>query len=288
MPDSRSKEFRHVLITRFNVPMVGDYSPTQQPGDRGITTEWLTHRFGFFERFCLPSVHGQTCQEFVWLVFFSDRTPAEFRERISAHAANWPVLRPVFVDAFDDETLRAQIKGNEFADAPWLITTRLDNDDALAVDFIAGVQKEFSPSHRIVLNFPFGFGWRDGRVYLDRQRSNPFTSLIEKTGEMMTIYSQDHRYLEQIAELRQLKTPPMWLQVIHNWNVENRLRGVRWPVSAARKRFALDESAWGRDHFLEFAREQICNVLEIAKSKGVGRVMKEFRGALAAHKKAAK
>ena len=43
----------HLIVTRFNLGMTDPV--------------WLEHRFGLFERFTLPSIKAQTCQEFWWL-----------------------------------------------------------------------------------------------------------------------------------------------------------------------------------------------------------------------------
>ena len=268
--------FHHVLVTRFNVPLVLDISPRAQPVNRGLSAEWLEHRFGLFERFCLPSVRTQTCQKFTWLVWFDEKTPAPFRERIEKHAATWPVLRPCFVPNFDTSRLLQEITRECAAPEPWLLTTRLDNDDAIATDFMATVQKHVSPAQRNVINFPLGFSWSDGRVYLDRQRSNPFTTLVERAEGAMTIFSSDHRYLEKVAELKQVKAPPMWMQVIHDRNVCNQVRGVRWPVGTAKKRFALEASVWGADRPAQFLSESVRGVIGLARQKGVARVAREI------------
>ena len=274
--------FSHALATRFNVPMTLDVAPEDQPVNRGLDPVWLEHRFELFERFCLPSVRAQDCQNFKWFVYFDVRTPDVFRSRIEKHAAAWPLLRPKFVAAFDTGLLLRHIS-EEFATVrPWLITTRLDNDDAIALDFIATVQKNFVPSQRTVLNFPLGFSWQDGRVYLDRQRSNPFTSLVEETEQAITILSSDHRYLESIASLKQVKIHPMWMQVIHGRNLCNQVRGVRWAVRSARKRFAVDRSAWGSDRPVQLIAESVRGMAAIAREKGIGRVAHEIRNVLAA------
>ena len=38
----------------------------------------------------------------------------------------------------------------------WLLTTRLDSDDAIARDFMAAVQREFIPTDGLFVDFPRG------------------------------------------------------------------------------------------------------------------------------------
>lgn len=65
--------------------------------------------------------------------------------------------------------------------APYLITTRIDSDDAMAVDFMAAVQAQFGRQERLFVNFTRGVQIdRTGAVYRSDVLSNPFVSLIER------------------------------------------------------------------------------------------------------------
>ena len=74
--------FKHFILTRFNLPI---FQP--KVGEKKVShldEEYLNYRFDLFERFCLPSVKGQTCQDFRWFVLFDAATPAVFRNRIGS------------------------------------------------------------------------------------------------------------------------------------------------------------------------------------------------------------
>jgi len=63
-------EFRHYILTRFNT---GLYRRTE-----GLTVspdEWMEHRLRLFTSLTLPSIRGQSCQDFTWLVLMDRRTP---------------------------------------------------------------------------------------------------------------------------------------------------------------------------------------------------------------------
>ena len=65
--------FQHFLLTNFNVRL-----PKFSQDGNGLsvlTEEWLEHRLMLFERFCLPSVLGQTNLGFTWLVRYDDTMP---------------------------------------------------------------------------------------------------------------------------------------------------------------------------------------------------------------------
>lgn len=128
-------QYHHVLFTRFNVRWTDAYPyPGHDPA-------WLRDRFVLFERFCLPSVRAQSCQDFTWLVFFDTETPEPFRHRINEYAKELPVFVPVFVPKFSVDVLTEALGDRQYLAREYLVTSRLDNDDALAANYMARVQK---------------------------------------------------------------------------------------------------------------------------------------------------
>lgn len=68
-----NSQFKHFLITRFNLPNKGwqqdkNNNPVQNE-------EWLDYRIQLFETYCLPSIMHQTCKDFVWFVYFDVNSP---------------------------------------------------------------------------------------------------------------------------------------------------------------------------------------------------------------------
>ena len=129
-------DFVHVILTRFNLATPGRESAIRnQPG-------WLAGRFELFERYCLPTLaaqRGVSAGGFRWIVYFDDGTPEPFRARIEAcrRVADFhPFFTPIFPGEQWGISARAVLAAEGRA-APWLLSTRLDNDDGLAVDFVA-------------------------------------------------------------------------------------------------------------------------------------------------------
>ena len=265
----------HFLLTRFNVPMVLDVAPKDQPGDRGITPEWLTHRFDLFERFCLSSVKAQQGAEFRWLIYFDERTPEPFRERALAAARLFPSLEPRFVRAFELPVVAEELRARMPPGCNRLITSRLDNDDAIRGDFMASVQRAAGGETSAVINFPVGFSFVEGRLYLDRQRSNPFTSLIEKPETARTIFAIDHRYLGDVAPVRQHHIGPAWMQVIHGRNLCNQVRGIRTGSRGVAARFNLDPALLRDDSALQVLAEKMSGLARIGREKGFRWIARE-------------
>jgi hypothetical protein len=221
--------FKHIILTRFNLRWITDEPP-------GV--DWLRHRFKLFDRFCYPSVYGQVNQNFKWLVFFDEHTPSEFREMIAAYA-EWDNFIPVYVAGFDKSLVRERLSAF-LGNASHLITTRLDNDDAICKDLIDTVQINFRQQDFEFINFTYGFVWSKHNVYLSRQKSNPFISLIESAHKYRTVWCENHVTLSSLGNIRQLVTPPAWLQVIHNRNVCNEVQGVLQSPTNLYERFSIN------------------------------------------------
>lgn len=208
--------FKHCVLTKFNIKL-------GQELQSGLKRSWLEHRIKLFSTFCYPSLRYQSCQDFTWLVLFDSHTPEVFKDIIRQYA-KWSNFIPVYVDAY--EMPRHAISTLLSPSVRYVITTRIDNDDALAKDYIENVQKQFSGQSFQFVNFTRGYIWNDGLIYIDEQPSNPFISLIEKRDDFKTVWCIDHTRLKEIGEIREVFSEPSWIQVVHGKNVSNRSRGV--------------------------------------------------------------
>jgi hypothetical protein len=207
--------FRHLIMTRFNMRI-------EQCEPRGL--DWLDHRFAIFERFCLPSVRSQTNQNFDWLVFFHPDMPAAYQARVRAYS-EWHALRPLYFRAVFDLAM-VQAVANEMAQGfSHLITTRLDNDDAICRTFVDSIQRRFEEQDFEFLNFTNGYIWKDGKLHPARHFSNPFVSLVERAENCSTVYCRNHLELDHVGPIRQIPDDAAWLQVVHGRNLSNQAWG---------------------------------------------------------------
>lgn len=219
------------VLTRFNI----HHDATTAEGDA-----WLRARVDLFERFTLPSMRAQTAPPDRWLIYCHSLagSPAWFRER----AATWdiPWLEPVWLPTLDQAELTATVFERLPEGAEQVITTRLDNDDAVARDFCqqiraaAGAEREF-------INFPSGAQYADGKLYRRADPSSPFLSFVEPAGPgLATVYIVGHDRASEAAPVRQVATHPMWMAVIHGRNLVQQVSGVRVPPGSVLQHFALD------------------------------------------------
>lgn len=171
---------------------------------------------------------AQTLRDFDWLIYFDEATPASFRDRIRC-AQSRVGFEARFVGPFTANIAAADVAARVRADDGIVVTSRLDNDDAVAANFLARVREEAARvALGTVINFSNGLALREGRLYSARDGSNPFTSLVESAGApIRTIWSARHHELGTHWHLHQADGAPAWLQVVHSENVSNRIKGVR-------------------------------------------------------------
>jgi hypothetical protein len=217
---------KHVFLTRFNVASPGREEQIRlRPG-------WLESRLALFTAYCLPSVAAQTITSFEWLIFFDKDTPVAFQDEVSALTRIFP-FRPVYTDMVHVGNVGSMI-GPLFGAEEWLLTTRLDSDDAIEVMFVERLRDALTFGGTQVYNFRHGLVYsveRQNRLYSHVDESNAFASLLEPArGAVKTIWGEWHTNLDRLGKVNQILGGAAWMQVVHGGNISNRVRGVRVPV----------------------------------------------------------
>ena len=208
-----------------------------------------------FEIYCLPSVVGQTCQEFSWILLVDEDTPAEYREKIKSYRSICPrihfvgvkpqyafrfadIFRQVVIADLQKKRSEAELQREDCQEGDLCLTTYLDNDDCIARTFVEKVQAEclnfhLQPNEKRFLSFDYGL-----QLFTDMQHlatrihypNNHFLTLAEslpkQVASIRTCYGfGSHFLLEKrgLAEVYHIndKRHPMWVEVIHEENVDN-------------------------------------------------------------------
>lgn len=214
----------HVLLTRFNLPSVGAESIVRAKDG------WLRARIELFRRYCLPSVLGQTRQDFKWIIYLDPQSP-EWLVSVMDDLNHRGTFTPIYRAEVGRTELLGDLRLVSGAHHRELLTTNLDNDDGLAADFVERLQAAGSYGTRSALYLTNGLITSGSALYLRRDRSNAFCSVREDWEAARTCWSDWHNLLGQSMNVRELGGAPAWLQVVHGSNVSNRLHGKR--VSAA-------------------------------------------------------
>lgn len=225
-------DFDHVVLTRFNVRLTGMEGSA-------ASEAWLRERVTRFERDCIPSFKSQTVQSFTWILLVDADSPPwlEPALRTATDSLSMPVFVRSVAGVLDERKLANVV--SEFSTSAFLLTSRVDNDDIIARDFIEVVQSSFIPRHRVVLDVPRGAQVEDGRFYLRCYRLGPFISYIEETAHSMaTVLRDAHPSMADHGEVHVVPGgEPLWLQVLHGSNFANHVEGWRADPAPYRQRF---------------------------------------------------
>lgn len=209
----------HIFLTRFNIPSSG--------AERFVRAQdgWLEQRARLFETYCLPSMMNQTAENIRWVIYFDPQSPAWLQRRIdgwSSGGAFTPVYRTSLCSAEVISDLRATV-GHP---APRLLTTNLDNDDGIALDFAERVQgAAANRRQRTALYLSNGLILSGDRLYLRSDKHNAFCSVIETWDDPGSCWADWHNMLKNTMQTESVSGPPAWLQVVHGGNVSNRVHG---------------------------------------------------------------
>ena len=220
-------ELQHFILTRFNLLLWNK----AKDGQNVRTTEWLEHRFLLFERFCLPSLKNQTCQDFDWIVLFDSMTPDIFKARIAGYQKEFPRLIPIFVESKNGRYF-AKIFKMEMVRrlcSKRVVSTYLDNDDALTVRFVEDIQLRVrSLSDGTFIFYDEGYQYFKDEKYMMQLSfpKNHFVSVVEESNPnaMKGVFGYgSHYYINKIegVKIEHVKGLRMWCEVVHDKNVMN-------------------------------------------------------------------
>lgn len=215
--------FKHIIMTRFNLATPGKESQIR------TQVGWLEGRFHLFETYCLPSIAAQRNMSFDWIIYFDVDTPDIFKARISKLQKIFP-FHAYYTPLFRSEGWSRSLRETYPLTQKFLLTTRLDNDDALAIDYTERLHQSVRDNafELGAYNFRNGLICEAGALYKIDHPKNAFFSWLDlSAGDLRPAPSIQHMRLDDFGPVHQIEGAPGWLQVVHETNVSNKTRGNR-------------------------------------------------------------
>jgi hypothetical protein len=231
------------VLTRFTMP-----SPNSRLKggfvDEQRFKEWCINRCKIFKRICLPSILKQNSRPSGWFLIFDSRYLEETREALEA-INNYDWIIPIIVNGNEKVPTMREL----FTDAilkrldpltEYVITVRLDNDDALSYLYCEAVeqyvQSVFCKKLKLefIISFPYGVQWDDKEMTLLVKNNSAFLAYVEsaelvRQKKAILVTACNH---SEVYKNRDVKTPitlfPMWLQYVHSENVINFKDKISW------------------------------------------------------------
>ncbi len=233
--------FEQILITRFNIP----HRPTNTHLYAGGKNSWMAHRIRIFEKYCLPSVMGQTIfSDFKWFILIDDETPMEWMKYFGNYKSVMPNI--IYIPRYhgEDDTPWIERVASHLDGKEYLISSRLDNDDVIHRDYLKTV-REFFPQEPLLVRFPKGYTlWenKDLAADYDNYGWGSFVNMIEKVkGLPKTAGFTEHGKIDQkFGAPVEYVDKKFWIQIIHGRNLGNRMMGkATVPMENIKKEFSL-------------------------------------------------
>lgn len=226
--------YRFFILTRFNIRLWNK----DKKGQPTLTDKWLAQRFELFEQFCLPSIKKQSLQNFKWIVLFDADTPSFYKEKIERYKSECTSFFPCFVPEKEGRSFVRIFKKcilQEIEKGDVIITTYLDNDDALRYDYVETIRK-MAPnvSDKTFISFRYGLQSYTELNIATRvsYRKNHFICLVEKyenPHDIRTVFGYGShinvgKYKGTNVLLIETPEKEEWLELVHSSNMDNDVR----------------------------------------------------------------
>lgn len=221
----------------------------------------MEERFAHFEAICLPGLMAQTDPDFVFLVLVGTSLPPAYRARLEALLAGFPQARIVARPSGPHRAVCQSVLNDVRDMAEPCLQFRHDDDDAVAVDFVATLRQAAEDvlpllaRHRLV-----GFDWNRGYVARPDAQGlcaeecvTPFWGVAQamavQAGVRQCIMNFGHNKILRFMPTLSFTDRAMYVRG-HNEHNDSRQKGHVKPVSLPRldaatetllhERFAID------------------------------------------------
>jgi hypothetical protein len=216
--------YQQFLVTRYNV----EFEAAAEAGVDPFSSGWLQHRDKLFQRYCVPSVRNQVHRDFDWFVMFHPDTPRQYLDAIDGIGI--AILARTTREA-------TEIIQRDYIQSETVIASRIDNDDAIAPDFMhrvratvdAALNSGFADGQDFAVSFCNGIvvhapsqKWRPRSAI-----SPPFLTLVEHLPAGKSWRSPlgvSHVEVPELFPMMSLNNKaPMWAFIVHERNISNQV-----------------------------------------------------------------
>jgi hypothetical protein len=267
----KEADMQAIGICRFSYPAIGGFQVMHETAPERAAylyaPDRMEDRFRTFQAFTLPALRAQTDPDFTFVIVVGDDLPVNYGNRLWDLVQDIPQVvireyppgphRDVCKDAINS------VRDHDSA----TLQFRLDDDDAVAVDFIARMKQEgtarldeLKGKRHIAIDF------RDGYIaspaadgIIATQTSNPFmTAALAVAFEprvRSTVMNYSHVKLGNFMPCFAVHGDRMYVRGHNRWNDSRQGDGIQpetlTPLTAETRqifndRFAIDEAAVAR------------------------------------------
>lgn len=229
----------HYILTRFNLYLWRK----DKNGDTFDRHAWIDERIALFQQYTLPSLAGQTCQDFTWILLLTeDEGETRMHDKVAEWQRQCPQIKPIWVPKehgiyFSHYFKTAVIddvkdKESQSLENLSVLSTYLDNDDVIANDYVATVQSMSETiSGNCFISFDYGVQYFTQlgiatRIFYPNNHFMTYVEHPQEGGKIMTCFGYGSHFLlekKNLARVSHVKSNDhlMWMEVVHQDNVDN-------------------------------------------------------------------
>ncbi len=218
------REFRHYILTPFNLHLYSERREAQLASARLTPDEWMDHRLELFGDYTLPSIAGQSCKDFTWVVMLDENTSPRHRNILDA--MKFPNLRLCYRNTEKrDTSFLTEFEKGDYD----LITTRIDNDDAFQKDVVQSLHDRYRRKAECdqpwAMMFLYGYilDADSGEMYKVSHATNNCPTMVENSQSPKTILYLKHNEVPTELPTDYITDKPSWLMVVHSQNISNQM-----------------------------------------------------------------
>lgn len=259
-----------ILLCRFSYPAEGGFQVDHDTVDARraylYDPDRMALRFQLFEHFCLPSLKAQTDPDFSFVVLVGSCLPALYLNRLETLLADLPQAKIVSRDPGPHRLMCQSVlnAARKHINKPCL-QVRHDDDDALAIDFVARLRKAAKDCKALTQeNRLVGFDWNRGYT-LRASKTAPFEitetvtpylgvaqAVAVQGGVKQSLMNFAHSRINRFMPTVTFTAQPMFLRAYHHGNDSRQGRKVSTPdfvtptvdhIETLHRRFALTADA---------------------------------------------
>ena len=135
-------------MVRYSVSAASSFPDRPNVNHKVFEDPYFSERLAMFKGITLKSFAGQTCKDFVLLVYHSAEMPEDKKAIFYELEKQYPFMRNVFIDG-------AKIELPEDLKRQRLMTFRIDNDDGMPVDFVSRLKDIYESNNPYYDNVAF-------------------------------------------------------------------------------------------------------------------------------------
>ncbi|PLS19825.1 glycosyltransferase [Neptunicoccus cionae] len=222
-------------ITRFSFATIGGFQIQHDTLEDHIAylygKQRMEERFAYFEHLCLPALRRQTHPDFTLAVLACSEMPAQYLDRLKDLLADLPQARLFVRPPANHRAVMEEVIGQcKQENAEWIAHFRMDDDDAVALNFIEDVHDLFPRlrpmaelKQQLGLDYTNGYALRKGAKGLEintRQKANwtPAQVIFLPASDTRTHVHLPHQKLNQLIPTVTMPQPLMFVRTQNGSN----------------------------------------------------------------------